>query len=125
MDACTLVLHHSAKFDIVADEADTPVEGKVTAYGAEHDSLGEYRVLGPKGTEIRQKILVDDPDPESVTKIDIPQDYDPTPVALTHLTQALLDRAAPGEAVLGISSPDNAKFAQRLAALMGVEYLEA
>lgn len=123
MDACTLVLHHDKKFDIVADEAETPTEGQVTAYGEVHESLGDYRVNGPKGEEIRQKILLDDPDPLSVTTIDIPDGYEDTPLALTHLAQALLDRHAPGEFVTGLSSPNNTAFARRVAALMGVEYL--
>lgn len=122
-DACTLVLHHTKKFDIVSDEADTPTEGQVTAYGTTHESLGEYKVLGPQGEETRQKILLDDPDPNSVTTVDIPEGYDDSPVALTHLAQALLDRHAPGDAITGVSSPNNAPFARRVAALMGVEYL--
>lgn len=123
MDACTVVLHHSKKYDIVTDEADKSVNGKVTAYGEEHDSLGEYTVLGPKGEETRQKILLDDPDPASVTTVAIPQDYEDTPTALTHLTETLLDRHAPGEYLIGVSSPDNAQFAKRIAALLGVDYL--
>lgn len=113
MDACTLVLHHDQKFDLV-DEAD--LDGR--------ESLGEYRVLTPKGEETRQKVLVDDPDPESVTTMAIPDGYDDSPTALTHLAQALLDRHAPGEAITGVSSPDNHRFARRLAALMGVDYLQ-
>jgi hypothetical protein len=123
VNACTLVLHHSQKYDIVKDEADSPVEGKVTAYGQEHDVLGEYRVLTSEGEETRSKILLDDPDPESVTTIEIPEGYEDTPTALTQLAEMLLDRHAPGEAVTGLHSPDNAAFGRRVAALMGVEYL--
>lgn len=123
MNACTLVLHHDKKFDIVADEADKPTEGKVTAYGEQHDALGSYTVLGAKGEETRQKILVDDPDPASTTVVSIPDGYEDTPTALTHLTETLLERHAPGEHITGVSSPDNAQFGKRIAALLGVDYL--
>lgn len=112
MNACTVVLHHSQKYDLVR-EADLN--------GAE--SLAEYRVLTQDGEETRHKILLDDPDPESVTTVTIPEGYEDTPTALTHLTEMLLDRHAPGEAVTGVSSPDDTKFARRIAALMGVDYL--
>lgn len=112
MDACTLVLHHDKKFDMVRP-ADL---GK-------QESLGDYVVLTADGEETRHKVLLDDPDPASVTTVEIPQDWDDTPIAITHLTQALLDRHAPGEAVTGVSSPDNAKFARRVAALLGVDYV--
>lgn len=112
MDACTLVLHHSQKYDMVR-EADLG--------GAE--SLAEVKVLTQDGEETRHKILLDDPDPASVTTVEIPDGYEDTPVALTHLTQALLDRHTPAEAVTGVSSPDNPKFGRRIAALLGVDYL--
>lgn len=123
MNACTLVIHHSQKFNIVKDEAETPTEGQVTLDGQTYDSLGEYKVLGPQGEETRQKILMDDPDPESVTTVEIPEGFEDTPTALTHLSEMLLDRHAPGEAVTGVSSPNNVAFAKRVAALMGVDYI--
>lgn len=123
----TLLLHHDKKFNIVTDEDpdnEQTEAGQVLLDGEVYESLGDYTVLGPKGEETRQKILMDDPDPESVTTITLPDDYEATPTAVTHLAEMLLDRHAPGEAITGISSPDNPTFAKRLGALMGVEYQE-
>lgn len=123
MNACTLVIHHDKKFNIVKDEAETPTEGQVTLGEDTYESLGDYTVLTNEGEETRQKILMDDPDPTSVTTVEIPEGYEDTPTALTHLTEMLLDRHAPGESVTGVSSPNDAKFARRVAALMGVDYI--
>jgi hypothetical protein len=121
----TLYLHHDQKFNIVTDEDPDNQQteaGQVLVGESVYQSLGEYRVQGPKGDETRQKILMDDPDPASVTTVEIPQDYEATPTALTHLAETLLDRHAPSAAITGISSPDDPKLAKRLGALMGVDY---
>lgn len=123
----TLHLHHDKKFNIVTDEDPENQQteaGQVLLGETVYESLGEYRVQGPKGDEIRQKILMDDPNPEDFTTIVIPEGYEATPTALTHLAEALLDRHAPSDALTGISSPDDPQFAKRLGALMGVEYVE-
>lgn len=120
-----LYLHHDQKFNIVTDEDPDNQQteaGQVLVGESVYESLGEYRVQGPKGDEIRQKILMDDPDPESVTTIVIPLDYEVTPAALTHLAEALLDRHAPSAAITAISSTDDPKLAKRLGALMGADY---
>jgi hypothetical protein len=117
-------IYHDEIFSLVSDEAATPVQGQVTVGGETFQSLGEYRVNSIKGDaeEIRHKVQMTVPG--GYTEVEVSPDVVGTPTEFTHMAEFLLDRHAPGEHVTGLfCRSGDEKVAQRLAAVMGVEYL--
>lgn len=137
MGDITLYLHHDAHFDLVVDESGDQAaldalssdtkrekaqqEDQVLTGGTIHDSLGTYGVESGGVTQVRHKIGVKAPG--NVTVVRVPEDYNATPIALTHLVETLTDRNADPDAITGVSG-DNDRLVQRLAALLGVDVVE-
>lgn len=134
----TLHLHHDKHFDLVVDEsgdqaalealssdakrAKAQQDDKVLTGGEIHDSLGTYAVESAGVSQVRHKIGV--ALPGNTTTILVPEDYVASPIALTHLVETLTDRNADPDAITGVSG-DNPRLVQRLAALLGVDVVEA
>lgn len=107
-----LYLYHDTHFDLVDEDSLGDAE-----------SLGVYSVENAKSgdTEERHKIAVDAP--SNRTEVLIPDGYEATPIALTHLVETLLDRHSPSDAITGVWSED-AALGKRVAALIGADYVE-
>ena len=107
-------VYHDEIFSLVSD---------LTIDGKTYESLGQYQVTGRDGTEeVRNKIQ--QTLPGAYTEVQISPDVTGTPTEFTHMAEFLLDRHAPGEHVTGLFCVDgDKKVAQRLAAVMGVDFL--
>lgn len=113
----TLYLHHDRHYDLVVDESGDDTS-TVLAAGQAFESMGTYRLASG---EVRHKVLVEQPD--NLTVVRIPEDYDATPIALTHLVDTLLDRNAVAGSITGVSGDDE-RLVARLAALLDVNVVE-
>lgn len=100
-------LFHDAHFDLVSEDA-----------LGDRESLGVYRVEVTRSgeTEERHKVVVDHPD--NFTEVILPDGYEATAAALSHLVQTLSDRHS-GD-VKGVYCSD-ARLGARVAALLGVD----
>jgi hypothetical protein len=103
----TLVLFHDSHFDLVnPDDL------------GDQESLGVYKVLTPDGEEQRHKVAVDSPG--NTTYVEVPDDFQGTPIELVHLVQTLGDRHAAADNVTALSSSDPV-LGRKIAALLGLE----
>lgn len=120
-----LRVYHDRHYDLVADEApgETP-EGKVTFRGKAVKSTGIFPVLNRETGEPEPRHRVSLPAKDNDTYIELPDDFEPTPVALMHLVSTINERHAESEHITGVSGSDP-QLTARVAALLGTEVVEA
>lgn len=119
----TLTVYHDRHYDLVLDETpgESP-EGKVTFNGKAVKSTGVFKVINREGVEEdRHRISVANKD--NTTYIEVPDDFEPTPVALMHMVQMINERHAESEHITGLSGSDP-QLTARVAALLGTEVYE-
>lgn len=122
----TVYVFHSHTINLVKDEDpenERSKEGEVIYQGQKYTSMGLVPVNSNDDADpMRHKVAMVTPDGYST--IEVSPDFKSTQKEFSHLAEAVLDRHAPEESIVGLHSPDDEALGRRLAAVMGVAYLD-